>query len=251
MEITGGDGTIKDTTICNSTYGGLDVKSGGDVTLVQISLTNNKPENSIYNSFRRNVLCSSSTITLSSVKEGGDGHEVTDSFWLLDDGCSLRGFENYASPFFIPTLSSALYIPKDNGDVEIVFTGSNLINCDLQYTLSYSSSSLSSSSISSSSSLSSKRSNPTVTHGLTESVSESEGRGVLSGSTDKAAVDSIRSGAAVSAGLVVKETPISASAVPVSVHPDYKEEESEDEGDGDGQGSLVCCCPWGCRIGHD
>ena len=22
-------------------------------------------------------------------------------------------------------------------------------------------------------------------------------------------------------------------------------------GDGDGQGSLVCCSPWGCRVGHD
>ena len=21
--------------------------------------------------------------------------------------------------------------------------------------------------------------------------------------------------------------------------------------DGEGQGSLVCCCPWGCRVGHD
>ena len=22
-------------------------------------------------------------------------------------------------------------------------------------------------------------------------------------------------------------------------------------GVGDGQGSLVCCCPWGWRVGHD
>ena len=22
-------------------------------------------------------------------------------------------------------------------------------------------------------------------------------------------------------------------------------------GDGDGQGSLMCCSPWGCRVGHD
>ena len=22
-------------------------------------------------------------------------------------------------------------------------------------------------------------------------------------------------------------------------------------GDGEGQGSLVCCSPWGCRVGHD
>ena len=22
-------------------------------------------------------------------------------------------------------------------------------------------------------------------------------------------------------------------------------------GDGEGQRSLMCCCPWGCRVGHD
>ena len=22
-------------------------------------------------------------------------------------------------------------------------------------------------------------------------------------------------------------------------------------GIGDGQGNLACCCPWGCRVGHD
>ena len=22
-------------------------------------------------------------------------------------------------------------------------------------------------------------------------------------------------------------------------------------GDGEGQGGLVCCSPWGCRVGHD
>ena len=22
-------------------------------------------------------------------------------------------------------------------------------------------------------------------------------------------------------------------------------------GDSEGQGSLVCCSPWGCRVGHD
>ena len=25
----------------------------------------------------------------------------------------------------------------------------------------------------------------------------------------------------------------------------------QDPGVGDGQGSMVCCGPWGCRIGHD
>ena len=25
----------------------------------------------------------------------------------------------------------------------------------------------------------------------------------------------------------------------------------EASGDGDGQGSLVCCSPWGYRVGHD
>ena len=24
-----------------------------------------------------------------------------------------------------------------------------------------------------------------------------------------------------------------------------------DTGDGDGQGNLMCCSPWGCRVGHN
>ena len=27
--------------------------------------------------------------------------------------------------------------------------------------------------------------------------------------------------------------------------------ESEQTGEGEGQGSLVCCSPWGNRVGHD
>ena len=31
----------------------------------------------------------------------------------------------------------------------------------------------------------------------------------------------------------------------------YGHEFEQALGVGDGQGSLVCDCPWGCRVGHD
>ena len=38
----------------------------------------------------------------------------------------------------------------------------------------------------------------------------------------------------------------------VGWHHQHKGHEFEQAlGDGDGQGSLVCCSPWGCRVGHD
>ncbi|KAH7816117.1 uncharacterized protein MONOS_18256 [Monocercomonoides exilis] len=101
---------MKDTTVCNSSKGGMTV-SGGNVMIEKGN---------------------SGTLNVMSLK-GGDGWERNTSLWMLNDGCSFEGIvSERASPFFLPVLESVEENEKGE-EVEVVFKGKLLLPCNLSF----------------------------------------------------------------------------------------------------------------------
>ncbi|KAH7826105.1 uncharacterized protein MONOS_14449 [Monocercomonoides exilis] len=123
---------MKDTTICNSSKGGITV-SGGSMMIEKGELLNNNPSIERYPSLRRNIICSdSASLSISSLK-GGDGVFPDISMWILNEGCLLEGIvSERASPFFIPVLESVEAREKGE-EVEVVFKGKLLLPCSLSF----------------------------------------------------------------------------------------------------------------------
>ncbi|KAH7829918.1 uncharacterized protein MONOS_2295 [Monocercomonoides exilis] len=123
---------LKESTITNSSEGGLSV-SGGNVVIEKGEFANNNPSIGKYPSARRNILCSDSAqLNIMSLK-GGDGVYPNSSMWILNDGCSLNGIvEERASPLFIPTLRSVETEEKE-GVLDVVFRGTLLLPCNLSF----------------------------------------------------------------------------------------------------------------------
>ncbi|KAH7821060.1 uncharacterized protein MONOS_8852 [Monocercomonoides exilis] len=132
VDLSKSEAVVRDTTICNSSKGGMSV-SGGSVTIVKGEFENNNPSIENYPSVRRNIICSdSASLAISSLK-GGDGQEKNTSLWILNEGCNFEGIASErASPFFIPVLESVE--AKEVGEeVEVVFKGKELLPCDLSF----------------------------------------------------------------------------------------------------------------------
>ncbi|KAH7821109.1 uncharacterized protein MONOS_13727 [Monocercomonoides exilis] len=132
VDLSKSEAVVRDTTICNSSKGGMSV-SGGSVLIEAGNFSNNSPSIENYQSVRRNIICSNSaSLTISSLK-GGDGVKENSSLWILNEGCNLEGIvSERASPFFIPVLESVE--AKEVGEeVEIVFKGEELLPCDLSF----------------------------------------------------------------------------------------------------------------------
>ncbi|KAH7816138.1 uncharacterized protein MONOS_3120 [Monocercomonoides exilis] len=127
---------MKDTRIRESGKGGLSV-SGGGVTIEKGEFENNNPFIEKYPSVRRNIICSDSgSLTISSLK-GGDGQERNSSFWILNDGCDLRGIAGErASPFFIPRLEE-VSVNENGSNIVVKFKGSLFVPCDLSFRPEY------------------------------------------------------------------------------------------------------------------
>ncbi|KAH7827019.1 putative Protein tyrosine and serine/threonine kinase [Monocercomonoides exilis] len=134
VDIEKGSVMMKDTTISNSSSGGLSI-SAGNVTIEKGEFMNNNPFVEKYPSLRRNIICSdSASLTISSLK-GGDGLMPNSSLWILNDGCTLGGISGErSSPFFIPKLEEASLIENDS-NIAVKFNGALLLPCDLSFRL--------------------------------------------------------------------------------------------------------------------
>eukprot|EP00770_Monocercomonoides_exilis_P012221 MONOS_12163.1-p1 / transcript=MONOS_12163.1 / gene=MONOS_12163 / organism=Monocercomonoides_exilis_PA203 / gene_product=unspecified product / transcript_product=unspecified product / location=Mono_scaffold00655:1427-6922(-) / protein_length=1832 / sequence_SO=supercontig / SO=protein_coding / is_pseudo=false len=104
IDFSSSSAVVRDTTIFNSSKGGMTAR-GGSVTIEKGEFFGNNPFIAKYPSLCRNIICSdSASLTISSLK-GGDGVMPNSSLWILDDGCSLEGIAGEReSPFFIPKL---------------------------------------------------------------------------------------------------------------------------------------------------
>eukprot|EP00770_Monocercomonoides_exilis_P012060 MONOS_12002.1-p1 / transcript=MONOS_12002.1 / gene=MONOS_12002 / organism=Monocercomonoides_exilis_PA203 / gene_product=unspecified product / transcript_product=unspecified product / location=Mono_scaffold00635:21546-29669(+) / protein_length=2375 / sequence_SO=supercontig / SO=protein_coding / is_pseudo=false len=132
VDLSMSEAVVRDTTICNSSKGGMSV-SGGSVTIEKGEFVNNNPSIVNYQSVRRNIIClNSASLTISSLK-GGDGVKDNSSLWILNEGCNFEGIiSERASPFFIPVLENVE--AKEVGEeVEIVFKGKELLPCNLSF----------------------------------------------------------------------------------------------------------------------
>ncbi|KAH7815237.1 uncharacterized protein MONOS_4471 [Monocercomonoides exilis] len=123
---------MKDTTISNSSEGGITM-SGGIANIEKGEFLNNNPSIEGYTSLRRNIICSDcGTLNILSLK-GGDGVLPNTSLWMLDDGCSFEGIASErSSPLFIPVLES-VSSEEDEGEMKLTFTGSLLLPCNLSF----------------------------------------------------------------------------------------------------------------------
>eukprot|EP00770_Monocercomonoides_exilis_P016031 MONOS_15982.1-p1 / transcript=MONOS_15982.1 / gene=MONOS_15982 / organism=Monocercomonoides_exilis_PA203 / gene_product=unspecified product / transcript_product=unspecified product / location=Mono_scaffold01443:1243-8594(-) / protein_length=2335 / sequence_SO=supercontig / SO=protein_coding / is_pseudo=false len=123
---------MKDTTICNSSKGGITV-SGGSTMIEKGEFLNNNPSIERYPSMRRNVICSNSaSLNMMSLK-GGDGVKDDSSMWILNEGCLFEGIvSERVSPFFFPVLESVE--AKEKGEeMKVVFKGKLLLPCNLSF----------------------------------------------------------------------------------------------------------------------
>ncbi|KAH7815653.1 uncharacterized protein MONOS_9923 [Monocercomonoides exilis] len=134
VDFSSSSAMMKDTTVCNSSKGGITV-SGGSVMIEAGNFSSNIPLNSKYPSLRRNIICSdSASLTISSLK-GGDGVMPNSSLWILNDGCNFEGIvSERASPFFIPVLEN-VSVNENGSNIFIKFKGSLFVPCDLSFRL--------------------------------------------------------------------------------------------------------------------
>ncbi|KAH7818780.1 uncharacterized protein MONOS_13426 [Monocercomonoides exilis] len=123
---------MKETTISNSSAGGLSV-SDGSLSITKGEFENNNPSVEGYPSARRNIICSDCGMLNVVSLKGGDGILPNTSLWILNDGCELDGMAGERiSPFFIPILDSAK-MEKEKDSAKIVFEGSLLLPCNLSF----------------------------------------------------------------------------------------------------------------------
>ncbi|KAH7832593.1 uncharacterized protein MONOS_5039 [Monocercomonoides exilis] len=132
VDLSKSEAVVRDTTICNSSKGGLTM-SGGSLMIEKGELSNNNPFIEKFPSLRRNIICSdSASLTISSLK-GGDGALPNTSIWMLDDGCTVGGIiSERDSPFFIPVLES-VEAREEGAEVDVVFKGKLLLPCNLSF----------------------------------------------------------------------------------------------------------------------
>eukprot|EP00770_Monocercomonoides_exilis_P004511 MONOS_4490.1-p1 / transcript=MONOS_4490.1 / gene=MONOS_4490 / organism=Monocercomonoides_exilis_PA203 / gene_product=unspecified product / transcript_product=unspecified product / location=Mono_scaffold00120:29305-38289(+) / protein_length=2995 / sequence_SO=supercontig / SO=protein_coding / is_pseudo=false len=136
VDLSNGEAVVRDTTICNSSKGGISV-SGGSITIEMGLFENNNPSIENYPSVRRNIICSdSASLAISSLK-GGDEVLPNTSLWILNEGCTLEGVAGErSSSFFIPKLEDAS-VNENGSNIFIKFKGSLFVPCDLSFRLVY------------------------------------------------------------------------------------------------------------------
>ncbi|KAH7824748.1 putative Protein tyrosine and serine/threonine kinase [Monocercomonoides exilis] len=123
-------GAIKDTTIANSSKGGLSI-SGGNISIQFGMFSGNNPNAAGYPSIRNNVICSHNALLNIISLKGGDGFLPNTSMWIAGDDCTLAGLASERlSPFFIPQLHSVnSHIQGDALSLDLI--GSLLLPCHL------------------------------------------------------------------------------------------------------------------------
>ncbi|KAH7819518.1 uncharacterized protein MONOS_7588 [Monocercomonoides exilis] len=123
---------LKDTTVENSSEGGLSI-SGGQVMIEEGWFMNNNPMIGKYPSIRRNIICSDdATVNVVSLK-GGDGAKENSSLWMLNKGCKAEGtLEGLKSVLFIPVLDS-VSMAEEGAVMSLSFRGALFIPCKLGF----------------------------------------------------------------------------------------------------------------------
>ncbi|KAH7824604.1 putative Protein tyrosine and serine/threonine kinase [Monocercomonoides exilis] len=123
-------GATKDTTIANSSKGGLSI-SGGNISIQFGMFSGNNPNAAGYPSIRNNVICSHNALLNIVSLKGGDGFLPNTSMWVAGDDCTLAGLASERlSPFFIPQLHSVnSHIQGDALSLDLI--GSLLLPCHL------------------------------------------------------------------------------------------------------------------------
>ncbi|KAH7830486.1 uncharacterized protein MONOS_13365 [Monocercomonoides exilis] len=123
-------GRIIDTSVANSSKGGLSV-SGGSISIQFGLFANNSPNAAGYPSMRNNIVCSDHALLNIQSLKGGDGLKESSSLWVLNLGCNLSGIASErVSPFFIPQLASVKSHQQGN-TLAIDLAGSLLLPCGL------------------------------------------------------------------------------------------------------------------------
>ena len=131
------DHSFAGCSFTNITYGAIRIDSNTSLTISDIFFENNNPSLENFPSFRKNIVCINSTLSINTPAKG-DGSEATPSLWIASDGCTVSGTPS--SPFFIPTLTRAsATLDPDTKYLSVTFTGQNLIPCDLMYRITFNS----------------------------------------------------------------------------------------------------------------
>ncbi|KAH7825663.1 putative Protein tyrosine and serine/threonine kinase [Monocercomonoides exilis] len=125
---------MKDTTISNSSEGGITM-IGGEMTVNDGRFENNNPSIEGYPSLRRNIICSDAgTLNVMSLK-GGDGLERNTSLWILNEGCGFEGIVSERdSSFFIPVLEN-VEAKEETERMKLTFKGLLLVPCNLSFSV--------------------------------------------------------------------------------------------------------------------
>ncbi|KAH7815693.1 uncharacterized protein MONOS_121 [Monocercomonoides exilis] len=124
--------TMKDTTIANSSIGGMSV-FGGSMMIEDGKFINNNPKIENYQSIRRNIVCAGSGLLKVASVKGEDGVKEGSSLWILNEGCTLKGIaEERESAFFIPQLER-VESEENGGETTLKFLGSLLVPCNLSF----------------------------------------------------------------------------------------------------------------------
>ncbi|KAH7831520.1 uncharacterized protein MONOS_15264 [Monocercomonoides exilis] len=121
---------VNETSFENFSQGAISL-SNSTVTIEMGMFQNNNPFVSGYPSLRRNILCSDgSTLNVKSVK-GGDGMKDNASFWMLSEGCALKGIlSEVSTPLFISIIEE-VKTTKEENVMKIICLGHLLMRCNL------------------------------------------------------------------------------------------------------------------------
>ncbi|KAH7830082.1 uncharacterized protein MONOS_5112 [Monocercomonoides exilis] len=130
ISIENSNATMRETTVANSSEGGVGV-SGGKVEIEKGEFVGNDPGFEKYPSFRRNVLCKDSGVVDVVSLKGGDGLKDNSSMWILNGGCELGGIvSERASSFFIPELER-IEMEDIGAELLLMFKGKLLLPCNI------------------------------------------------------------------------------------------------------------------------
>ncbi|KAH7816302.1 uncharacterized protein MONOS_10033 [Monocercomonoides exilis] len=125
---------MKDTTVANSSKGGVTI-SGGSMKMEEGKFVGNNPLIDKYPSARRNMICEGfAELNIVSLK-GGDGLERNSSMWILDKDCKTTGIaDERDSLLFIPKLE-AIETKKNGEKMQLTFKGLLFLPCNLSFSV--------------------------------------------------------------------------------------------------------------------
>eukprot|EP00770_Monocercomonoides_exilis_P004654 MONOS_4632.1-p1 / transcript=MONOS_4632.1 / gene=MONOS_4632 / organism=Monocercomonoides_exilis_PA203 / gene_product=unspecified product / transcript_product=unspecified product / location=Mono_scaffold00125:53360-60769(-) / protein_length=2470 / sequence_SO=supercontig / SO=protein_coding / is_pseudo=false len=143
--------TFIQTAFTRSPKGALTIhNSDASFTMVEFSQNHHPSFDANYQQVGHNIRCSVDAaslpagvvgeVTLNSLRNG-DGHQINTSFWMVNEGCTLKGklARQRKSLHFIPILSS-INVVDEGEDVDVYkaeIEGSNLLPCNVTGQIRY------------------------------------------------------------------------------------------------------------------